>query len=121
MGLKGRLRQPRSVRALFLLSLLMILATVIWVTAVRLDLRQKELAHARCEIVSLTRIFSGQTTRGFEGLTLITRGARERISDDNGRHFDCPSRDYSPALASDTMLTQRSSVSPIRRSAEYAG
>ena len=63
----------------------MMLATVISVAAVLLDLRQKELAHARSEIVSLTRILSEQTTRTFEGVALTMSGIRDRLSDDIGR------------------------------------
>ncbi|WP_301101702.1 histidine kinase [Propionivibrio sp.] len=92
IGLKARLRQIPSVKALLLLSLAMILATVISATALLLDLRQKELAHAQGEIVSLTRILSEQTTRTFESVAMTMRGARERISDDIGRRFELDSR-----------------------------
>jgi PAS domain S-box-containing protein len=92
MGLRARLRQIPSVRALLSLSSVMILATVISATVVLLDLRQKELAHARGEIVSLTRILSEQTTRTFESVALTMRGTRERISDDIGSRFELDSR-----------------------------
>lgn len=92
IGLRGRLLQTPSVRALLLLSLLMILATVISAVAVLADLRQKELARAQSQIVSLTRILAEQTTRTFEGVALTMRGARERISDDVGRRFELDSR-----------------------------
>ena len=87
-GLKGRLRQIPSVRAVLLLSLVMILATVISATAVLIDLRQRELDHARGEIVSLSQILSDQTARSFDGVALMMRGARERLADDIGRRFD---------------------------------
>lgn len=87
-GLKGRLRQIPSVRAVLLLSLVMILATVISAAAVLIDLRQRELDHARGEIVSLSQILSDQTARSFDGVALMMRGARERLADDFGRRFD---------------------------------
>ena len=87
-GLKGRLRQIPSVRAVLLLSLVMILATVISAAAVLIDLRQRELNHARGEIVSLSQILSDQTARSFDGVALMMRGARERLADDIGRRFD---------------------------------
>ena len=87
-GLKGRLRQIPSVRAVLLLSLVMILATVISAAAVLIDLRQRELDHARGEIVSLSQILSDQTARSFDGVALMLRGARERLSDDVGRRFE---------------------------------
>lgn len=87
-GLKGRLRQIPSVRAVLLLSLVMILATVISAAAVLIDLRQRELDHARGEIVSLSQILSDQTARSFDGVALMMRGARERLADDIGRRFE---------------------------------
>lgn len=87
-GLKGRLRQAPSVRAVLLLSLVMILATVISAAAVLIDLRQRELDHARGEIVSLSQILSDQTARSFDGVALMMRGARERLADDFGRRFE---------------------------------
>lgn len=87
-GLKGRLRQIPSVRAVLLLSLVMILATVISAAAVLIDLRQRELDHARGEIVSLSQILSDQTARSFDGVALMMRGARERLADNIGRRFE---------------------------------
>ena len=91
IGLRRLLQQVPSVRAVLLLSFMMILATVVSVAAVLLDLRQKELAHAKGELVSLTRILSEQTTRTFEGVVLTMRGVRERLSDDLGRSFELSS------------------------------
>lgn len=91
-GLRGLRRQIPSVRAVLLLSLVMIVATVLTVTALLLDLRQKELAHAKREIVSLTRILSEQTTRTFEGVALMMRGVRERISDERGLGLELDSQ-----------------------------
>ena len=86
-ALKDRLRQIPSVRALLVLSLVMILATVISAALVLVDLRHKELDHAKGEIVSLSEILSDQTARTFDGVALMLHGARERLSDDIGRRF----------------------------------
>ena len=87
INLRVFLRQIPLVRAVLLLSLVMILATLISATIVLLDLRQRELAHAKGEIVSLSRILSEQTTRTFEGVALTMRGIRERLSDDLGQRI----------------------------------
>ncbi|MFZ4536484.1 cache domain-containing protein [Propionivibrio sp.] len=87
IGLRGILRSSPSVKAVLLLSLVMILATVISATVVLVDLRQKELNHAEGEIISLGEILSDQTARTFDGVVLMMRGARERLSDDIGRGF----------------------------------
>ncbi len=91
IGLKGQLRQIPSVSAVLVLSFVMILATVISAIALILDLRQKELTHARGEIVSLTRVLSEQTARTFEGVVMTMRGARERLSDDFGLRLELDS------------------------------
>jgi PAS domain S-box-containing protein len=62
----------------------MILATVASTTALLLDRHREELAHAQGETVSLSRILSEQTTRTFEGVALMMRGVRERLSDERG-------------------------------------
>ena len=87
----GHYWQNPSVKAVLLLSLVMILTTVIATTVVLLDLRQKELAHAKGEVLSLTGVLSEQTTRTFEGVALMLQGTRERISDTTGRHLDLDS------------------------------
>lgn len=69
----------------------MLLTTVIAAVVVLLDLRQKELAHARGEVASLTRILSDQTTRTFESVALTMRATRERLSDDIGQRFELDS------------------------------
>ncbi len=91
IGLKEVLRPSSSVRAILVLSLVMILAIVISATAIVLDLRQRELTHAKSEIVSLSRILAEQTTRTFEGLALTLHSAQERLSDDLGRHLELDS------------------------------
>ena len=64
------------------------LATVLSAAAVLLDLRQRELADARDEIVSLSRIISEQTTRTFEGVALVLQSTQERLSDGFGRRLE---------------------------------
>ena len=83
--------QLPSVKAVLLLSLVMILTTVVAATVVLLDLRQKELAHAKGEVLSLTRILAEQTTHTFESAALMMRGTRDRLSDDTGRRLDLDS------------------------------
>jgi PAS domain S-box-containing protein len=87
IDLKSMLPANASVRAVLLLSLVMLLATVASATALLLDLRRQELKHAQGEIVSLSQILSDQTTRTFDGVALTMRGARDRLSDDIGRQF----------------------------------
>ncbi|MFI4938934.1 MAG: histidine kinase [Burkholderiales bacterium] len=85
------LRPSRSVGAVLLLSFVMIVVTVLVTVTVLLDMRQRELVHAKGEIVSLNRILSDQTTRTFDGIALTMRGIRERLSDNVGRSFDLDS------------------------------
>ncbi len=92
IGLKGLWRPASSVRGVLLLAFVMILVTVASATAVLLDLRQKELARAKTEIVSLTRILSDQTARTFDGVVLTMRGAQERLSDKFGSTLELDSR-----------------------------
>jgi len=84
----------------------MVLATVVSATAVLVDLRQKEMAHARTEIGSLTRILSEQTTRTFDSVVLMMRGVRERLGDDIGRRLELDS------LAVHLLLRSRSDGLP---------
>jgi len=85
------LRRSQSVKAVVLLSLVMILALVIGTVFLLFDLHERELAHAKGEVASLSRILSEQTTRAFDGVSISMRGARERLSDDIGRHLDLDS------------------------------
>lgn len=78
-------RQVPSVRAVVLLALVMVVALALSATALLVDLRQKELAHARGETSSLTRVLAEQTTRTFEGVVLTLQSARERLSDERGQ------------------------------------
>lgn len=84
-------RQSSSIRAILLLSLTMVLAIVLGTVLLLVDLRQKEIAHARDGILSLSRILAEQTTRTIDGVTLSMRGAKERLSDNIGQMLDLSS------------------------------
>src|SRR5574343_918820 len=84
-------RQSSSIRAILLLSLTMVLAIVLGTVLLLVDLRQKEIAHARDGILSLSRILAEQTTRTIDGGTLSMRGAKERLSDNIGHMLDLSS------------------------------
>ncbi|NMG74383.1 PAS domain S-box protein [Aromatoleum diolicum] len=84
------------VRAVILLTTLMV-STLVGGTAFLLyDLRQRELEYARAEIQSLSRILAEQTSRTLDGVSLALRGAQERLSDDIGQGFEL---DSYPVLA----------------------
>lgn len=77
-----------SVRAVLLLSLMTCLVIVVATAALILDLRQRELKHARETIVGLSRVLSDQTTRTFDSVLLTMRATRERLSDDIGSRLE---------------------------------
>lgn len=70
-----------------LISFVTILATLVATTALVMDLRQRELQHAKGEIASLNRVLSDQTTRTFDGILLTMRSAKDRLSDNLGSRF----------------------------------
>lgn len=84
-------RRSQSIKAVVLLSCVMILAVLLGSAFLLFDLHNRELTHAKGEIASLSRILSEQTTRAFDGVSLSMRGARERLSDDFGRHLELDS------------------------------
>lgn len=90
-GLRQLSHRFPSVRAVLLLAGVMVLATVVSTAALVVELRNEEIAHARGEIVTLTRVLSEQTTRTFEGVSLMLRGVRERLSDDVGLRLELDS------------------------------
>ena len=83
-ALKGILHPSAAVKAILLLSFMMVLVSVLATSVLLLDLRQRELAHAMGEIGSLNRVLAEQTTRTFEGVALVLRGTQERLSDETG-------------------------------------
>jgi len=85
------LRRSQAIKAVLLLSLVMIVSLVIGSAFLLLDLHKRELAHAKGEIASLSRILSEQTTRAFDGVALSMRGMRERLSDNIGLNLDLTS------------------------------
>lgn len=78
------LRRSQSVKAVVLLSLVMIFSLVIGSGFLLFDLHERELDHAKGEVASLSRILSEQTTRAFDGVSISLRAAQERLSDDIG-------------------------------------
>lgn len=86
------LRRSQSVKAVVLLSLVMISSLVIGVIVLLFDLHERELAHAKSEMASLSRILSEQTTRAFDGISISMRSARERLSDEIGRNLELNSQ-----------------------------
>lgn len=88
---KNLLRPSRSVKSVLLLSFVMIVVTVVVATIMLLDVHRRELAHARGELSSLSRILSDQTTRTFDEVNLTLHGVRERLSDNIGRHLELDS------------------------------
>lgn len=83
-AVRGPIRS-QSVRAVLMLSVSMVVAVVVGSLALLVDLRQRELAHARGEAISLNRILAEQTTRTIDGVALAMYGARDRVSDKFGR------------------------------------
>jgi PAS domain S-box-containing protein len=79
------LRRSQSVKAVVLLSLAMIAALIIGSAILLVDLHTRELAHAKSEMASLSRILSEQTTRAFDGISLSIRAGQERLSDQVGQ------------------------------------
>ena len=90
-GLKKLLRPSATVKAPLLLTFLMIVAMLVATSVLLLDLRQRELAHARGEIVSLNRVLAEQTMRTFEGVSLVLKSTQERLADNLGRRLDLDS------------------------------
>ena len=83
--------QISSLRAVVLLASAMIAVLAMSSAALLIDLRAKELAHAKGETVALTRVLSEQTTRAFDGVLLMMSGIQERMDDDYGRHLQLDS------------------------------
>lgn len=89
MGVPGHLSLP--IRAIIILSLVTVILTIVVAVAVLINSHQRELAHAKGEISSLSRILGEQTTRTFEGVALMMRSTRERLADDVGRELELDS------------------------------
>ena len=83
-SLRQLLSRFPAVRAVLLLAVTMVMATVATTTVLLAELRQESLQRARSEAVTLTRVLSEQTTRAFEGVTLAMQGIKERLSDSVG-------------------------------------
>ncbi|WP_041656432.1 cache domain-containing protein [Azoarcus sp. KH32C] len=79
------------VRAVILLTTLMVSALVGGTAFLLYDLRQRELEYARAEIESLSRVLAEQTSRTLDGVSLSLRGAQERLSDGIGQRLELDS------------------------------
>lgn len=114
--LRKLLQRTPSVRAILLLAIMMTVAMVLSAAAILVDLRQKELAHARGELSTLTRILAEQTSRTFDGVALTMHMARERLSDNFGQGLELDSRPVSLLLkARSAGLPQIKSIFVIDR------
>ena len=71
-------RRSQSIKAVVLLSCVMILAVLLGSAFLLFDLHNRELTHAKGEIASLSRILSEQTTRAFDGPSEIDVSGRSR-------------------------------------------
>ena len=71
--------------------MVMILSSAISAAILLFDLHARELAHAKGEIESLSRILAEQTTRAFDGVDISLRGVREHLNDEIGRHLELSS------------------------------
>lgn len=75
-------------RAVVALAAGAVIAVLVAVTMLLWNLQQREMAHARGEIVSLSRILAEQTARAFEGVDLVLRGFQDRLGDEVGQKLE---------------------------------
>lgn len=76
-----------SIKAVITLSALTCLLIVVAATALILDLRQRELDHARKTVASLSGVLADQTARSFDSVIMTLRVAREQILSNTGKHL----------------------------------
>ncbi|MCB1955004.1 MAG: PAS domain S-box protein [Rhodocyclaceae bacterium] len=100
-----------SVRAVMLLTALM-LAVLAGGTAFLLyDMHQREIDYARGEISTLSRILAEQTGHTLDGVSTALRGAQDRLSDGIGVHLELDSYPVQALLRARTeALPQYSSM-----------
>ncbi|AYH45590.1 cache domain-containing protein [Azoarcus sp. DN11] len=79
------------VRAVLLLTALMLSVLAGGTAFLVYDMRQRELEYARSEISTLSRILSEQTARTLDGVTMALRGAQDRLSDGIGQQLQLDS------------------------------
>ncbi|NMG43901.1 PAS domain S-box protein [Aromatoleum toluvorans] len=79
------------VRAVLLLTALMLSVLAGGTAFLMYDMRQRELEYARSEISTLSRILAEQTARTLDGVTMALRGAQDRLSDEIGQQLELDS------------------------------
>ncbi len=84
----GARRRFSLVRGVGVLTVGVVLAILGGTTALLWDLRVREIAHARSEVVSLSRILSEQTTRSFDGVSLVLHSVQDRLGEGIGRQLE---------------------------------
>ena len=86
-GWRKALGRNGAARAVTWLTVLVVLGIVIGASALIVDLRRQELAAAKSQIASLSRVLAEQTTRSFDGIALDMHNVREHLSDETGQHL----------------------------------
>lgn len=80
--------QIRPTRAVGFLALMAILTVAVSVVFLLLNLRERELEHARIETISLTKVFMRQTEQNLDNIDLVLRGVQERLQNAYGSQFE---------------------------------
>ncbi|MFM8322751.1 MAG: cache domain-containing protein, partial [Chloroflexota bacterium] len=86
------LRAKSSARTTILLACALILVMVVATATLLLDLRQRELERANDGLSSLSQVLAEQTTRTFQGITLMMRSTSENLSDAIGQQLSLDSQ-----------------------------
>ena len=84
----GRLRSVPLGKVILVLTFGVVVAIFCGTSFLLWDLRQREVAHARGEIVSLSRILAEQTSRAFEGVDLVLHSVQDRLDAGIGQKLD---------------------------------
>ena len=92
VSLTNILRTRSPARSTILLACLLILVMTALTATLLLDLRQRELERANAGLASLSQVLAEQTTRTFQGITLMMRSTRENLSDAIGQHLELNSQ-----------------------------
>lgn len=79
------------VRAVMLLTALMLAVLAAGTAFLLYDMRQRAIEYARSEISTLSRILAEQTARTLDGVTMALRGAQEKLSDGIGLQVELDS------------------------------
>jgi PAS domain S-box-containing protein len=92
LSLTNILRTRSPARSTILLAGLLVLAMTLLTATLLLDLRQRELERANAGLASLSQVLAEQTTRTFQGITLMMRSTRENLSDAIGQQLSLDSQ-----------------------------